>query len=79
MARKYRVILERKSILEALLSNGGFRDCYTAQAQGLLGWRKIGTFPTQDEAEAACRDHAGGTLLSGGGRVVSEFERPPVD
>lgn len=76
MARKYRVLHERKSILEALLQNGGFRDCYTAQAGGWWGWRKIGTFPSVEEAEAACRDHAGGTLLPGGRRVISEFERP---
>jgi hypothetical protein len=76
MARQYRVIHERKSILEALVAHGGVRDCYTAQAKGWFGWRKIGTFPSVAEAEGACRDHAGGVLLPGGGRVVSEFERP---
>lgn len=76
MANKYRVVHERMPVLQALLRNGGLRDCYMAQSGHWWGWRTIGVFPTLDEAEAACRDHAGGTLLPGGRRVVSEFERP---
>jgi len=76
MAKKYRVVHERKTLFEALIKHGGMRDCYVAQAGYWWGWRTLGLFPTIEDAEAACRDHAGGTLLAGGGRVISEFERP---
>ncbi len=76
MARRYRVILQRRSPWEALISGRGYRDWYVAQARGWWRWRVLGIFPTEGQAEAACRDHAGGTLLPGGGRVVAEFERP---
>ncbi|MDO6415075.1 hypothetical protein Q4F19_11850 [Sphingomonas sp. BIUV-7] len=76
MARKYRVIHQRKTIWEAMISGRGSRDWYLAQAGTWIGWRTIATCLSIDEAEVACRDHAGGTLLRGGARVVSEFERP---
>ena len=76
MARSYRVVHERRSLWEALVSGRGYRDWYSAQVKRLWGWRTIDTFATVAEAEACCRDHAGGTLLPGGGRVIAEFERP---
>lgn len=76
MARQYRVIHQRKSTWEALISGRGYRDWYLAQVRGFWRWSTINIFPTIAEAEAACQDHAGGTLLPGGGRVVAEFERP---
>ena len=76
MAKRYRVIHQRKNIWEAMVSGRGYRDWYLAQASFLFGWRTIKICPTVEEAEAACRDHAGGTLLKGGARIVSEFERP---
>jgi hypothetical protein len=76
MAKRYRVIHERRSIFEAMISGRGSRDCYLAQASGWFGWRTIDTCPTAEEAETACRDHAGGVLLPGGKRIISEFERP---
>lgn len=76
MARHYRVIHQRKSPWEALISGRGYRDWYQAQVKGFWGWNTINTFGSVAEAEEACREHAGGTLLPGGGRVVAEFERP---
>lgn len=76
MAKRYRVVHERRSAWEALISGRGTRDCFLAQAQSWWGWRTLASFASVEEAEAACRDHAGGTLLPGGGRVISEFERP---
>jgi hypothetical protein len=76
MARQYRVVHQRKSTWEALVSGRGYRDWYLAQVKRLWRWSTLGTFPTVAEAEAACQEHAGGVLLSGGGRVVAEFERP---
>lgn len=76
MAKKYRVILQRKNVLEAMFSGRGYRDWYVAQAGGLFGWRTLKICPTIEEAEQACRDHAGGMLLRDGAKVVSEFVRP---
>jgi hypothetical protein len=76
VAKKYRVVHERRSAWEALLTGRGYRDCYLAQAGGLWGWRTIKTCASAGEAEEACREHAGGTLLPNGGRVIAEFERP---
>ena len=76
MARKYRVVHQRKTPWEALISGRTYRDWYVAQAGGWFGWRTIKTCASVSEAEEACREHAGGTLLPGGGRVVAEFERP---
>lgn len=76
MARKYRVVHQRKSDFEALISGRATRDWYLAQARHWWGWRTITTCNSMEEAEAACRDHAGGVLLPGGDRVVAEFERP---
>ena len=78
MAKKYRVIHQRKNMFEAVFSGRGYRDWYVAQASGVLGlgWRTIKICPTAEEAEEACRDHAGGTLLPGGAKIVSEFVRP---
>lgn len=80
MARKYRVIHQKKSMWEALFSGRTFTDWYIAQFRGLLFWRQIGIFATRDAAEAACEHHAGGTLIGDGGRIVAEFERrDPVE
>lgn len=76
MARKYRVVHQRKTMWQAMVSGRGFRDWYLAQAGHWWGWRTIEICASAAEAEGACRDHAGGTLLLGGGRIVSEFERP---
>ena len=76
MANKYRVIHQRKNLWEAMVSGRGYRDWYVAQAGMFFFWRTIKICPSVEEAEAACRDHAGGTLLPGGARIVSEFERP---
>ena len=76
MAKKYRVILQRKNMLEAIVSGRGYRDWYVAQASQWIGWRTIKICPTAEEAEEACRDHAGGTLLQDGAKIVSEFVRP---
>jgi len=78
MAKKYRVIHQRKNMIEAVFSGRGYRDWYVAQASGVLGlgWRTLKICPTIEEAEEACRDHAGGDLLPGGARIVSEFVRP---
>ena len=76
MAKRYRVVHQRKSAWEALVSGRVYRDWYLAQAGGFWGWRTIEICPNAEDAERACRDHAGGTLLPGGDRVVAEFERP---
>ena len=76
MAQKYRVIHQRKNLFEAMVSGRGYRDWYLAQAQHFLFWRTLKICPSIEEAEQACRDHAGGSLLVGGARVVAEFERP---
>ena len=76
MARRYRVIHQRKSWWEAMASGRGYRDWYLAQSGHLWGWRTLKVCGSVAEAEEACRDHAGGVLLPGGGKVVSEFERP---
>ena len=76
MARSYRVVHERRSVWEALISGRGYRDWYSAQVKRWWGWRTLDTYGSVAEAEACCRDHAGGTLLPGGGRVIAEFERP---
>jgi hypothetical protein len=76
MAKKYRVIHQRKNMIDALFSGRGYRDWYVAQAGFLFGWRTIKICPTPEEAEQACSDHAGGTLLPGGAKIVSEFVRP---
>lgn len=75
-ARRYRVIHQRKSMWQAMAAGRPYRDWYLAQARGFWGWRTLGVFASVEAAEEACRDHAGGTLLPGGGRVVAEFERP---
>jgi hypothetical protein len=76
MAKKYRVILQRKNMFEALMSGRGYRDWYVAQASFLFGWRTLKICPSAQEAEQACSDHAGGTLIAGGAKIVSEFVRP---
>jgi len=76
MAKRYRVIHQRKSIWEAMFSGRPYRDWYVAQAGAWWGWRTINICASVPEAEQACRDHAGGTLLRGGARVITEFERP---
>lgn len=76
---RYRVIHKRKSIWEALLHGRTWTDWYLAQHKRWLGWKTLGTFQTQEEAEQACADHAGGDLLDDGGRIVSEFTRNEDD
>lgn len=74
MAKRYRVIHERRGTWEAIFSGG--RDRYLAQARLWWGWHTLHVCNSQLDAEAACRDHAGGTLLRGGARIVAEFEKP---
>ncbi len=76
---EYRVIHKRKTFWEALMKGRTYTDWYVAQRKGWFGWRTLGTFPTQEEAEKACADHAGGELLDDGGRIVSEFTRRDDD
>ncbi|WP_076069081.1 hypothetical protein [Sphingomonas montana] len=75
MARRYRVIHQKKSLVEALFSGRTYTDWYVAQCWRVLAWTKIGIYPTRVEAEAACEHHADGTLIRGNSRIVSEFER----
>jgi len=75
MARRYRVIHQKKSMLEALFSGRTYTDWYVAQCQRMIFWTKIGIYPTREAAEAACEHHAGGTLIGENSRIVSEFER----
>jgi len=75
MARRYRVIHQKKNMLEALLSGRSYTDWYIAQCQRLMFWKKIGIYPSREAAEAACEHHAGGTLIAENSRIVSEFER----
>ncbi len=70
---RYRVIHQRKSVLEAIFSGRTWTDWYIAQHRRWYGWEKLGTFQTVQEAEDACEAHAGGRLLRGGSRIVSEF------
>lgn len=76
MARHYRVVHQRKTMWQAMVSGRGYRDWYVAQARGFWRWRMLGIFGSVAEAEEACREHAGGVLLPGGRRVIAEFERP---
>lgn len=76
MAKKYRVIHQRKNMIEAVFSGRGYRDWYVAQASRLIGWKTIKICPTPEEAEQACTDHAGGALLPDGAKIISEFVRP---
>lgn len=75
MKIRYRVIHQRKSIWEALFQGRTWTDWYLAQHKRWYGWKTLGTFRSQKEAEAACTDHAGGELLNNGARVVAEFTR----
>ncbi|RJF86011.1 hypothetical protein [Sphingomonas cavernae] len=79
MKVRYRVIHQRKSAIAALLSGRGYTDWYIAQRKRLFGWAPLGTYPSLEEAEAACDQHAGGKLLPGGGHVVAEFVRLDED
>jgi hypothetical protein len=76
MATKYRVIHQRKGVVEAMFSGRGYRDWYVAQIRRWYGWKEVAICPSPEEAEAACRDHAGGTLLPDGARIVAEYVRP---
>lgn len=76
MKARYRVIHQRKSIWEAMFSGRAFTDWYIAQQRCWHGWRDLGVFANVKQAEDACEEHAGGRLLRGGGRVVSEFCDP---
>ncbi|WP_420142335.1 hypothetical protein [Sphingomonas sp.] len=76
MATRYRVIHQRKGAIEAMFAGRAYRDWYIAQTRRWFGWREIKVCPTPEEAEEACRLHAGGTLLPDGGRIVAEFVGP---
>lgn len=73
MTPRYRVIHQRKSIVEALLSGRTHTDWYLAQVRRWYGWRTLEVYASVAEAETACEEHAGGRLLRGGSRIVSEF------
>lgn len=79
MKVRYRVIHQRKSVFAALLSGRGYTDWYIAQHKRWYGWTELGTYPSIEEAEAACELHAGGKLLPGGTRIVAEFTRLDED
>ena len=76
MKARYRVVHQRKSIWEAMFSGRSFTDWYIAQRRHWWGWTSLGVFASVAEAEAACEDYAGGRLLRGGTRVISEFSEP---
>jgi len=73
MKPRYRVVHQRKSILQALFSGRTWTDWYIAQRRHWWGWSNLGTYQSVAQAEAACEEHAGGKLLRGGGRIISEF------
>lgn len=73
MKPTYRVIHQRKSYFEAMFSGRGYTDWYIAQHRRWLAWRRLGVFPTVEEAENACAEHAEGKLLYDGTRIISEF------
>lgn len=75
MARRYRVIFQKKTLFQALASGRVYTDWYVAQRQRWVFWTRIGIYPTREAAEAACEHHAGGTLIGENARIVSEFER----
>jgi hypothetical protein len=76
MAVRYRVIHQRKNAFEAVFSGRIYRDWYVAQRRSWYGWKEIKVCPSPEEAEQACRDHAGGTLLPDGARIVAEYVGP---
>ncbi len=69
----YRVIHQRKSLIEALFKGRTWTDWYLAQHKRWYGWKTLGTFQTVEEAERACAEHTKGDLLNCGSRIVSEF------
>jgi hypothetical protein len=75
MARRYRVLFEKKTLLQALMTGRTYTEWYVAQCRRMIFWRRIGIYPTREAAEAACEHHAGGTLIGENARIVSEFER----
>lgn len=75
MAVRYRVIHQKKNLFEALFAGKMYTDWYVAQCRRFWGWKKLGVYPTREEAEAACGYHAGGELIDHNTRIVSEFER----
>ncbi|MCA1748927.1 MAG: hypothetical protein LC634_05145 [Sphingomonadales bacterium] len=70
---RYRVVHERKHIVEALFSGRTWTDWYLAQHKRWWGWKTLGSFQTPEEAEGCCAEHADGKLTPTGGRIVSEF------
>lgn len=70
---RYRVVHQRKHILEALMSGRTWTDWYLAQHKRWWGWKTLGTFESVAEAESCCAEHADGKLTPTGGRIVSEF------
>lgn len=75
MKVRYRIVHQRKSIIVAMMHGRSYTDWYIAQHRRWYGWRELGTYASEAEAEAACEHHAGGKLLTGGRRIVSEFVR----
>ncbi|HEX8447103.1 MAG TPA: hypothetical protein VF649_10875 [Sphingomonas sp.] len=75
MSRRYRVVFQKKTLIEALFAGRSYTDWYVAQCRRLIFWSKIGIYPSREAAEAACEQHAGGTLIAENARIVSEFER----
>lgn len=73
MKVRYRVIHESKSIWQALARGRTWTEWYLAQHKRWYGWKTLGTFPSVEETERACSDHAGGELLNCGAKIVSEF------
>lgn len=70
---RYRVVHERKHIVEALFSGRTWTDWYLAQHKRWWGWKTLGSFQTPEEAETCLAEHADGKLTPTGGRIVSEF------
>ena len=73
MKIRYRVLHQRKHLIEALMNGRTWTDWYLAQHRRWYGWKTIGTYPSPAEAEMCCEEHADGKLTPSGGRIVSEF------
>jgi hypothetical protein len=45
MAVRYRVILQKKTLVQAMFAGKLYTDWYVAQSRWLFGWKKLGRVP----------------------------------